>query len=208
MDKKAFGERLANLRIARGIKSSAAMTRQGIKGLNEGDNQKYWGYEQGKNIPSYDVLIGLCRFFGVSSDYMLGLNREMLPGVESIEETTGLTQASIAALHRMKQEGGDEIVCIVNQLLSMIGFYWAMSDIGNAKYINDRMNVPLSGESGDKAVSAKLMLDMVNKSQHSTKSVVVDGKFARDAYIRRAAETMRALFEGIVESTTQEETNY
>lgn len=198
MDKKAFGERLANLRIARGIKSSAAMTRQGIKGLNEGDTQKYWGYEQGKSIPSYDVLVELCRFFGVSSDYLLGLDDEPIPGAKSIAEATGLTETSIAALNRLKKARNDETIDLVNRSLDSIYFYYALKDVADAKKVNTKLNIPVQEED----VFRKGMLRLGMKS---TKSVIVDGKFARDSLIHRATEFMRSLFEEIVKSTAQEE---
>lgn len=30
-------------------------------------------YKKGRNYPSYDVLIMICKFYDVSSDYLLGL---------------------------------------------------------------------------------------------------------------------------------------
>ena len=38
----------------------------------------YSNYEQGIREPSYSVLILLCKFFNVSSDYLLGIDDDQL----------------------------------------------------------------------------------------------------------------------------------
>ena len=41
--------------------------------------QSYQKYERGKVKPSYDIVVKLCQFFGISSDYLLGLSDEPRP---------------------------------------------------------------------------------------------------------------------------------
>ncbi len=36
-------------------------------------------WEQGKSSPSHEMLIGICRLYNVSSDYLLGLSDEYQP---------------------------------------------------------------------------------------------------------------------------------
>lgn len=49
-------------------------------------------YENGLRLPSYDILIHISRIFGVSTDYLLGLERK-----QEID-LSGLTDEEIAAL--------------------------------------------------------------------------------------------------------------
>lgn len=49
-------------------------------------------YENGLRLPSYDILIHISRIFGVSTDYLLGLERK-----QEID-LSGLTDEEISAL--------------------------------------------------------------------------------------------------------------
>ena len=62
-----FSTRLHSLRVNRGI-SQAILA----------DNLHYTretviAWERGRKLPSYDAIIGICRYFGVSADWLLGL---------------------------------------------------------------------------------------------------------------------------------------
>ena len=39
----------------------------------------YSRYESGKNEPDYELLVAICRTFGVSADWLLGLTDERVP---------------------------------------------------------------------------------------------------------------------------------
>lgn len=55
-------------------------------------------YETGLGYPSFDVLIRIAQFFGVSTDYMLGV-----AGNKTLD-ITGLTGSQAALLHHLVAE--------------------------------------------------------------------------------------------------------
>lgn len=87
-----FGENLRKLRKGRGMTQSEL---GGQIGLSKAVISKY---ETGLGYPSFDVLIRIAQFFGVSTDYLLGVagNKSM--------DITGLTEPQADALHRLVAE--------------------------------------------------------------------------------------------------------
>jgi transcriptional regulator with XRE-family HTH domain len=58
-------------------------------------------YEQSTKYPSIEVLIRLCRFFNVSSDYLLGLSDKMeLEVAELTDEQLDIIMSMVAQLNR------------------------------------------------------------------------------------------------------------
>ena len=87
-----FGEILKNLRKGRGMTQSEL----GAKiGLSKAVISKY---ETGLGYPSFDVLIRIAQYFGVSTDYMLGV------AASKSMDITGLTESQADALHRLVSE--------------------------------------------------------------------------------------------------------
>ncbi len=62
-----FNDRLKELRVDKCLKQAEVAEKLGISVLC------YAGYEQGYREPHLKTLIALCKFFGVSSDYLFGL---------------------------------------------------------------------------------------------------------------------------------------
>lgn len=93
-----IGERLKQARLNAGFSSQKQVT--DALGL---ERTRYLKWEHGDAQPPIDMLVRLCKLFGVSSDYLLGL--------EDIDHTTRLTAREVAALKRMlgtMMEGKDE----------------------------------------------------------------------------------------------------
>lgn len=63
-----FGMKLKALRQEKGITQKQLAQAIGLV------TASISSYETGGNYPSADIIIKLCRYFNVSSDYMLGLN--------------------------------------------------------------------------------------------------------------------------------------
>lgn len=87
-----FGENLRNLRKGRG------MTQSELGGKISLSKAVISKYETGLGYPSFDVLIRIARFFGVTTDYLLGV-----AGSKSLD-ITGLTESQADALHRLVAE--------------------------------------------------------------------------------------------------------
>lgn len=87
-----FGENLKKLRKGRGMTQSELGSKIG---LSKAVISKY---ETGLGYPSFDVLIRIAQFFGVSTDFMLGVS-----GNKSLD-ITGLTESQAEAIHRLVAE--------------------------------------------------------------------------------------------------------
>ena len=92
MNYSDFGENLKNLRKSRNL------TQQdfGAKiGLSKAVVSKY---ETGIGYPSFDILVRIAQYFGVSTDYLLGVSRGKTVDVSA------LTDSQIAVIHQMIAE--------------------------------------------------------------------------------------------------------
>ena len=87
-----FGENLKQLRKTRGLTQEEL----GAKvGLSKAVVSKY---ETGMGYPSFDVLVGIAQYFGVTTDYLLGVARSKTVDVSD------LTDSQIAAIHQLIAE--------------------------------------------------------------------------------------------------------
>lgn len=69
-----FHERVKKLRLERKV-SQAEMAR--VLGIAQ---SVYARYETGDRKPSYETLVSLAAYFGVSTDYLLGKSDQLRPG--------------------------------------------------------------------------------------------------------------------------------
>ena len=65
-----FSERLADLRRERGY------TQYSFAEALKTSRSNICGYEAGEKFPKYEMLVRMCQLLGVTSDYMLGLDKE------------------------------------------------------------------------------------------------------------------------------------
>jgi transcriptional regulator with XRE-family HTH domain len=87
-----FGEILKKLRKGSGMTQSEL---GGQIGLSKAVISKY---ETGLGYPSFDVLIRISQFFGVSTDYLLGV------AGSKFLDISGLTETQADTLHRLVAE--------------------------------------------------------------------------------------------------------
>ncbi|EPZ41269.1 helix-turn-helix domain-containing protein [Alicyclobacillus acidoterrestris] len=85
-----FGERLRELRNKRGL---SAKETGAIFGLAQSTIS---GYESGDRQPDFDTVLAIAKYFGVSTDYLLGNKREI--------ESADLTPEEAELLEELKKE--------------------------------------------------------------------------------------------------------
>ncbi len=69
-----LGQRLKHLRQSRNLKIADASKKVGVT------IQAWTDYEKGRTMPQLDKLVRICRYFGVSSDYLIfGREGEFVP---------------------------------------------------------------------------------------------------------------------------------
>ena len=95
----SFGENLKNLRKGRGMTQSEL---GGKIGLSKAVISKY---ETGLGYPSFDVLIRIAKFFGVTTDYLLTGRPIALPDQKAVTRLmrTSLESAQTALSTRREQ---------------------------------------------------------------------------------------------------------
>lgn len=87
-----FGENLKKLRTARSLTQASFGNRVG---LSKAVVSKY---ENGLGYPSFDVLIRIASFFGVTTDYLLGVSSSKTVDV------SGLSDSQVDMVHRIIAE--------------------------------------------------------------------------------------------------------
>ena len=84
-----FGEKIKHLRQGMGLTQVQISERLHIS------KAMVSSYETGIRLPSYDILIKFAKFFGVTTDYLLGFNR-----VKSVD-VTGLSDSQVDVIIKM-----------------------------------------------------------------------------------------------------------
>ena len=92
MNYSDFGENLKNLRKSRNITPQDFGAQIG---LSKAVVSKY---ETGMGYPSFDVLVRIAQYFGVTTDYLLGVARGKTVDVSD------LTDSQIAVVHQIVTE--------------------------------------------------------------------------------------------------------
>ncbi len=97
MDRTAFGERIAKLRIAKGLSQNQLSQMLGVK------RSVVSYYESGDRLPSFDVLMEMSRVFNVSTDYLLkGKDAERIISVSDLDENSIDVVMSVVNALRVK----------------------------------------------------------------------------------------------------------
>ena len=92
MNYSNFGENLKQLHNSRGLTQKDFGTKVG---LSKAVVSKY---ETGMGYPSFDVLVRIAQYFGVTTDYLLGVVRG------KIIDVSELSDSQIAAIHQLISE--------------------------------------------------------------------------------------------------------
>lgn len=89
--------RLKQLRMEKGLTQAQVAQRIGIT------RSTLSAYENGTRYPSYDILISLAHFFGVPTDYLLGVDKRRFVDVSGLNEQEVAAIANMVNLLRAKK---------------------------------------------------------------------------------------------------------
>ena len=91
-----IGERLAELRKINGD------TQQGMANKLHATLSAVRCWEQEKSSPSHEMLIAICKLYGTSADYLLGLT-DIDPSDEARKQRQRLTEEEQNEMHRYEE---------------------------------------------------------------------------------------------------------
>ena len=108
-----FKERLRDLRLKKHMKSKEVAQLVGIS------DHTYISYENRGSQPPYDVLIKLSKVFGVTTDFLLGVDQDVYEPIVN-EHTFG---ERLKELRQNKQLTGQEVATVLGVALSTYTSY-------------------------------------------------------------------------------------
>ena len=108
-----FDKRLTELRKAKGLNQKECALELGMP-----DASKYNKWENGANRPDYETVCRLAKYFGVTTDYLLGASDCKSLDNDIIHKETGLSEKAIETLKRcIDVDKQNSITLTINTLL-------------------------------------------------------------------------------------------
>ena len=110
-----FAKRVKELRLERGYSQEELGRLLGVK------KQTVTHWEAGNNYPNSDTLVKMANLLDVSTDYLLGINREKFENIANIK-LHPKEQDAINRYNRMKEAGlsDEQIDQICNMAINLI----------------------------------------------------------------------------------------
>lgn len=110
--KSAFPDRLRTLMRENGV------TQQELANSIDKSRPVVGSYANGIANPDLDTLVKIARYFGVSTDYLLGESEYTKPDMAEITvEDIGLSETAVAVLQQYRQLGTSKVIETINALL-------------------------------------------------------------------------------------------
>lgn len=180
MDGNKIGVRIMQLRDERGESQEDV-----AKGIGE-SRETIRNWEVGTRKIKAESIVKLSQYFGVTSDYLLGLSdiKSTEKNVQIACDVTGLSEDSILALEKYDTaDGFNHIHAVLDSLFSDQAFFEALSEAERAAFVLDNND-------------AKNYIDSWNKKPQSIISkslgcVVLTGLEAASFRVQRAAEQFK-----------------
>ena len=207
--KEKFGNRLRNLRKERGFTQNSIVDALAERTSYTSDlptSDKGWqSYEKGRTTPSLEGLAHISAFFGVTSDYLLGIDPEMKPGAKKFQQETGLSESAIANIS--KHRHNPEIISCINQFLSSDDFINAICNMVIAKspYY---AGIPTKEEITDSVLQgSKLYQIAIGKKESITdEHITLKGERLKEWQLWQASQNLNKLINRIVKGEDEDGT--
>lgn len=107
-----FANRLKTLRMERHLSYAGLAKKLGVSSVSLGY------YEREERVPDIEVMYHICRYFNVTSDYLIGLTDNRTPEAAAIGDATGLSDLAIDSLQRHKNKGElDNTIDVINFII-------------------------------------------------------------------------------------------
>lgn len=111
-----IGRRIKELRIKNGLKQQELADMFGLSSVSISF------YENEQRKPDSDFIISVSKYFGVSTDYLLGLINAKDKENIDISKVTGLNDFSLTILEQSSKEKNNTAADIINTIVGMSSF--------------------------------------------------------------------------------------
>lgn len=151
-------------------------------------------YATGQSAPDIDILVKISRFFGVSTDYLLGLTEyeTVDMDIKTICEKTGLCESAVNRIATITTAGGQITGAVLNQIITNTGFLdavYQLSEMFKLKLKRDVCCSIVLRDDWDKLVNGEKC-----EARQVPSSVI------KDIYVTRSVKSME---KAINETITQ-----
>lgn len=169
--------------------------------LGLGSRQAVTKYIDGSSSPTGDKLIALAKFFGVSTDYLLGLTENKTPSTEkrAICEYTGLNEKTIDRIHGYTTSHEDHTFNrkVLNIILGDSELYAVLQATKRAIKASE------ISKSCEKEPPITSETDFSLQDEKSG-TVIVPASIAQDFFTRYAEEELHEIISDVVKECTSE----
>lgn len=116
--RETFASRLKQMRNEKNMSFAELGKALGVSSVSLGY------YERGERVPDIEVMLNICRFFKVTSDYLIGLTNNRTPENANIGDITGLSDLAITVMKFYKYcyESEDKITLPIRDTLPIINY--------------------------------------------------------------------------------------
>lgn len=203
MERLKIHERIGMLRAKQGMSGEEFAAALGLEGKNRRSTINNW--ESGANNVKADDIENICRVFGVSADWLLGLSDIETPNaeVQAICNYTGLSESAVEHLHTCVEQLNPENTYfnIVSDLLSGDDFYNAIAYLKRAKQIEKKSSEKrkVDPDSFDKIQAFhESLADMAVMRNKSGQGVYLSLRQSVDFYLQCAVDCYKRLCDSML----------
>ena len=203
MERLKIHERIGMLRAKQGMSGEEFAAALGLEGKNRRSTINNW--ESGANNVKADDIENICRVFGVSADWLLGLSDIETPNaeVQAICNYTGLSESAVEHLHTCVEQLNPKNTYfdIVSGLLSGDDFYNAIAYLKRAKQIEEKASERRKSDpdSFDKVQAVhESLADMAVMRNKSGQGVYLSLRQSVDFYLQCAVDCYKRLCDSML----------